>query len=320
MIKIQFCDFHREYDVTNNFFLDVIKNRMHEEYTLSNTPDFLIYSCEGTKHLDYTDCIKIFYTNEPITPNFNECDYAIAYDDIQFGNRYLKRPYFYNSGYPQPIQLSDDALLNRKFCNFVYSNDTRGTGARLRKEFALELMKYKHIDCPGKVLNNMKDAIQPRHNDWRRGKYEFIQNYKFTIAFENCSMLGYTTEKLEDPFCAHSIPIYWGNPDVFKYFNEKSFIYCDGTPQGITQTIEQIKFLDNNDDAYLEMIHEQPLKSLGNNKEDMTVFLENIFKSDSKLVSKDALDIWCQMTIPNYTGKELFLKLINKMKYFIGKR
>lgn len=314
MIKVQFCDFHRDFDKTNNIFLDVIKNRLHENYVLSDTPDFLIYSCEGTSHLKYKNCVKIFYTSEPITPNFNECDYAIAFDDILFGKRYFKRPYFYYSDYPAAIQAPDELLLNRKFCNFVYSNDNRGTGASLRKNFALELMKYKHVDCPGKVLNNMKDSIQPRNNDWRRGKYEFIQNYKFTIAFENCNMLGYTTEKLEDPFCAHSIPIYWGNPDVFKYFNEKSFIYCDGTPQGIAQAIEQIKYLDNNNDAYLEMIHEPPLNVTGNTKEDMVIFLETIFRSGSKLVPNDSFDSWRQMTIPNYSEKELINKIIAKAK------
>ena len=303
MIKIQFCDFHREYNIKNSIFLDVIKNELQEEYVISEEPDFLIFSCEGTQHLKYKNCVKIFYTNEPVTPNFNECDYAIAYDDIQFGNRYFKRPYFFNSEYPAPIKLQDAELLNRKFCNFVYSNDTRGSGAKLRKQFALELMKYKHIDCPGKVLNNMMDAIQPRHNDWRKGKHEFIQNYKFTIAFENCSMLGYTTEKLEDPFCAHSVPIYWGNPDVFNYFNKNSFIYCDGTPEGILQTIEQVKFLDTNDNAYL----------------DMRQFLKDIFSNKSKQVENDALNLWSQMTIPDYSEKELFEKLVKKIKYVISK-
>ena len=319
MIKIQFCDFHREYDITNNIFLDVIKNELHEEYVISDEPDFLIFSCEGTQHMKYSDCIKIFYTNEPITPNFNECDYAIAYDDIQFGKRYFKRPYFYNSGYPTPITLRDDELLNRKFCNFVYSNDTRGTGAQLRKKFTLELMKYKHVDCPGKVLNNMTDAIQPRHNDWRRGKHEFIQNYKFTIAFENCSMLGYTTEKLEDPFYAHSVPIYWGNPDVFKYFNQKSFVYCDGTPDGIAETIEQIKFLDSNNKAYLDMLYEEPMNNLGNTKENLRLYLKEIFSNGTRFLKESSINLGRQMTIPDYTERELFEKLLKKIKYVVSK-
>ena len=35
-----------------------------------------------------------------------------------------------------------------------------------------------------------------------------------TIAFENSSFPGYTTEKIFEPMLEGSIPIYWGNPRV----------------------------------------------------------------------------------------------------------
>ena len=314
MIKINFCDFHREYDVNNSIFVDVLKKDLKQDYVICKEPDFLIYSCEGTEHLKYKNCIKIFYTNEPVTPNFNECDYAIAYDELKYENRFFKRPYFYNLGYPTEFQLSDEELVNRKFCNFVYSNDSRGVGAELRKSFAIKLMDYKRIDCPGKILNNMTDAIEPRHGDWRKGKIDFISQYKFTIAFENCAMQGYTTEKLEDPFCAHSIPIYWGNPSVCEYFNPKSFIICDGTEKGITDTINKIIYLDNNDEAYLDMIHQSPMNKRGNTIEDMRGFLIDIFENKKRFVDDSVALVNKRMTIPDYSKTELLRLLMEKIK------
>ena len=61
---------------------------------LSNNPDYLFYSGFGYEHLKY-NCIRIFFTGECITPDFNECDYAIGFDRLDFGDRYLRFPLFY---------------------------------------------------------------------------------------------------------------------------------------------------------------------------------------------------------------------------------
>ncbi len=84
-----------------------------------------------------------------------------------------------------------------------------GEGGRLRKEFCIELGKYKRIDCLGRILNNMSGVIALRYDEeqWR-GKIAFWRQYKFTITFENPKIPGYTTEKLWHAFLAGNIPIY----------------------------------------------------------------------------------------------------------------
>ena len=138
MVKIKFVDVHWEFDKYNNFITDVL-NKHFGGYEFSDEPDFLFFMCEGTEHYKYDNCVKVFFTGEPVTPDFNQCDYAIGYDELQFGNRYCKRPYWMNRACPQPIVQSDDELLSRKFCNFVYSNDSRGTAVELRKQFDIYL-------------------------------------------------------------------------------------------------------------------------------------------------------------------------------------
>ena len=223
-IKINFADMPLSFNAQDNFVLDILhKHGLQTE--ISEYPDFLFYSVYGMNHYKYHNCVKIFWTVEPVVPNFNECDYAVGFDDIVFGKRYFHRPIWMFEERPQNIVLSDEQLLNRRFCNFVYSNDQNGEGAILRKKFVQKLMEYKKVDCPGRVLNNMQDAITPRDGDWKKGKLDFIQNYKFTIAFENTMYPGYTTEKLTQPLMVHSMPIYWGNPKVSDNFNNQSFIF-----------------------------------------------------------------------------------------------
>ena len=68
--------------------------------------------------------------------------------------------------------------------------------------------------------------------------------YKFTVAFENNSALGYNTEKLTDPMLAGSIPIYFGNPQIGRHFNTRSFInaheYLPSRRPFITRWVERL--------------------------------------------------------------------------------
>ncbi len=299
-IKIAFCDFFEQYKAESNMFINILKERY--DVTLSDDPDFLFYSCFGTNHKNYDDCVKIFYTNEAITPNFNDCDYAIGFDYINFGERYVRRnrSVAYN---PEIKQNLPSSMTQRKFCNFIYSNASSGEGSALRQDFCKNLMEYKHIDCPGKVLNNMQDAIEPRKGDWGRSKLAFISKYKFTIAFENCAMDGYTTEKLSQPLEANSIPIYWGNPVVAKDFNPKAFINCHDF-NSFDEVIERIKFLDSNDEAYMAMLREPPMQATYK-PSNIHAFLYNIIEKGNKPYGKNPRKIRMS-TIEDIPYKELF--------------
>ena len=326
MVKIKFVDVDRKFDKENNFIIDIFKRKV-VSYEVSDTPDFLFFSCEGTEHYKYDNCVKIFFAGEPVTPDFNQCDYAIGYNEMEFGDRYCKRPYWATRHIPPAITKSDEELLNRKFCNFIYSNETRGTAVELRKKFALKLMEYKHVDCPGKVLNNMKDAIAPRHDNWEEGKIRFIEDYKFTIAFENNKMIGYTTEKLEDPLYAHSVPIYWGNPNVAKQFNPEAFVFCNGLEadfdKNIDKLIERIIYLDTHDEEYLQMVKAPCMNAsydVEKAKQEVEDFIVGIIKKGNVPYEKDILGLAKKMSIPDLSSKELVERLIWKVKYHLKKR
>ncbi|MCD7923293.1 MAG: glycosyltransferase family 10 [Bacteroides sp.] len=83
-----------------------------------------------------------------------------------------------------------------------------------------------------------------------KDKLDFISKYKFNIAFENSSVLGYTTEKLMEPFIVDTVPIYWGNPEAYKDFNEKAFINVN-VFSSLEEAAEFVVKVDSDDDAYL---------------------------------------------------------------------
>ena len=193
-IKIKTVDFNsaRESE-QENFIVKLLRKRY--QVIISNDPEILIYSVWGEEHRQY-QCTKLFYTMEPFSPDFNACDYAVGFDPIQFGTRYMRLPLFameINSSIQDRSRFADDDMSARKFCNFIYSNEFAGSGAFVRKEFCKKLMVYKKVDCPGMVLHNMdSDEIPSRWGaDWYQGKINFLRNYKFTIAFENTLIDGW---------------------------------------------------------------------------------------------------------------------------------
>lgn len=238
----------------DNFILNILKK--HYNVIVSDEPDFLFYSSFGNNFEKYHNCTKIFINWEPIIPNYNQCDYSLSYNDIKFGDRNLRWPNFYPVLETNVLDKSgiDLSFAKRKFCNFIHINASGGEGAKLRNEFCINLSKYRKVDCPGKVLNNMNpNVISPREGDYTKGKLNFMKNYKFSIIFENTLLNGYTTEKIVHAFLANTIPIYWGNPDVIKEFNPRAFINCNDY-KNLDEVIEKVIELDNDDKKYMEML------------------------------------------------------------------
>lgn len=262
VIKINFTDFWSDFKKDSNFILNFLSDRYTIE--LSDEPDIIFCSHFGEKHKDYKNSIKVFIETEVMPYDARCFDYIAG-----FGYSESERFCHYNlyaprrtDGIQDRSRFSDFTFAKRKFCNFVYSNETRGGGAAIRKQFCMELSRYKHIDCPGKVLNNMQNAIVARESaEWNSGRLAFIGKYKFTIAFENHMADGYTTEKLWGPLSVGSIPIYWGNPQIGREVDSEAFINCNEFDNDFEEVIKRVKEIDADEERYMYMLQKAPLKS-----------------------------------------------------------
>lgn len=251
-IKIKFVDFWDGFNKENNEFVDVLREKYNLEF--SDNPEYLFYSGFGCQHLKYK-CIRIFYTGECITPNFNECDYAIAFDRLSFGDRYLRIPLYhlfqYKSEYLSLFERSEftkkDLEKKEGFCSFVVSNCFADD---VRAIFFDKLSIYNAISSGGRFRNNIGGAVSD--------KKAFQAKHKFAIAFENTSYEGYCTEKLMEALVAGTIPIYWGDPNVAKDFNPEAFINAHDY-KTFDEVVERVKEIDQNDDLYIKIRNANPL-------------------------------------------------------------
>lgn len=186
--------------------------RLSEKYNIiydPHTPEYVICNCNGSEYLKY-DCIRIMVSGENLRVNFNLVDYAIGFDFMDFGDRYIRAPLFYTFFNPNVYRHIErdvkDALQKRnKFCSAVISN---GGGNRiLFRNLAFEkISKYKKIDSGGTWNNNIGYRISD--------KLAFLRDYKFNLCFENSSYPGYLTEKLFEAYICGCVPIYWGDTSL----------------------------------------------------------------------------------------------------------
>lgn len=271
-IKIDFSDFWGGFDKTNNYFYNLLKEEF--DVIITDNPDYLFFSVFGNKNLQYK-CKKIFYTGENVAPPLHYCDYSFSFDYLDDERNYRLPHYLLYDGYYelQRPKIIDESLAKRKFCNFVVSNN----GCQERNNFYTELSKYKKVDSGGRFANNIGYAVD--------NKVKFQSKYKFSIAFENNAYRpqhpGYTTEKIMEPMTVNSIPIYWGNPEIGKEFNTKSFINVYDF-DSIDSVINYIEYLDNNDKKYLELLNQPWFKEYNipetNKIENIKSFLYKIFE------------------------------------------
>lgn len=242
MITVNFSDFWKGFNPQDNFFINRL--RRLDTVELSDTPDILFYSAFGTRFLTHRG-IRVFYTGENVLPDFSQCDYSFSFSWDGYGGRNCRLPlYLLESDLapPPPRPAAADIVAQqRAFCNFVYSNPR----AQRRIEFFKKLSARKAVDSGGKVCNNLGGVVED--------KLSFLQHYKFTIAFENQSAPGYTTEKIFEPMVANSIPIYWGNPLIGQEFNTQSFINVHdfGSDE---EAIERVLEIDANEQLYTEYL------------------------------------------------------------------
>jgi len=242
-IQLGFTDFWPGFDPDDNFFTRLLRRRYRVR--ISDDPDFLINSCFGREYLHHT-CTRIFYTGENRSADWYSTDWAFTFDYIRHP-RHFRLPLWplhtEAQALVKPPGFDPDAVAARKtrFCAFVVSNPL----CRVRNTFFRNLSKYKPVDSGGAVLNTLGFRVGNTRT--------FLHDYKFTIAFENSSRPGYTTEKLVEPMLANSVPIYWGDPLVTRDFDTGSFLSAHDV-RSLGALIEQVIEADRDPDRYRALL------------------------------------------------------------------
>ena len=251
-IKIKYVDVFPGFDQETYYITQILKK--HFYVVFSDQPDYILYSCFGYEHLKYNNCVKICFLGENLCPDFNLCDYAIAEEKLEFGDRYFRRTNSIElASYPSLYNRADRKHIKNEnrdlFCSFAYSNSDADP---FREKLFQAINQYKPVLCGGKLHHNF-EISHIEGNDFRTDRINHEKQFKFSIACENSSHPGYCTEKILISFIAGTIPIYWGDPCVKELYNEKAFINVSDY-SNLDDVVDVIKKIDTTPELYNEMI------------------------------------------------------------------
>lgn len=304
-------------------FNSVLKERYN--IVISDNPDFVFCSPLGNplEYMKY-DCVRILYSAEPLSPDFTIFDYAITFDDIKFGDRYLRYPFFIwrNKGECHFREtLSEEqaiSVLKQKkyFCNFIQGHKS---DSGLREKLFNALNEYKRVESAGTYLNNQVNNCTVRGET----KFQLLKDSKFSICSESMEYPGFTTEKIVHGFECFSIPIYLGDPQIDKVFNTKAFVNCSDYKNDFKAVVERVIEIDNNDSLFIKTLcepitvdpnfcHNQFIK--------LCSFLYNIFDQDPEKAYR-RIRHYCAERYENYAkeysqwSSTLSYRLFKKFKY-----
>lgn len=246
-----------------------------------NNPDLVvIYSCD----LRYKSALKkilqkriqygfkpffLVLTGESTDFYFIGVDFSISHKPDTNINYYVPLLTYSQNVLRAPLNNTSDNTANNRsnpkpyFCNFIYSNTGKSQylfDTKQRDRFCQLLSKYKMVDCAGKALNNTDrlKVIEETTGKNNAAKIKFMQDYKFSITFENQSAMGYITEKIWVAYLAGTIPIYWGAPNINQYFNPQSFINCHDY-NSFEEVIDRIREIDNNPALFKQYLNAPPI-------------------------------------------------------------
>lgn len=305
----------------------------------SNNPDILFASEHIYLSKGYSDKFKQVYNNakikviiegEAVKPDWNLFDYAIGFDNaFQDPDRFIR--------WLSPLDRFSKFISNRKnditsenlarvelskkkgFCNFLYSNSNAHP---MRDKLFYEISKYKKVDSLGKYLNNI-GKLGTGYFGHAHECVAIKNPYKFSIASENASYNGYTSEKIFTSLAAHTIPIYFGNPDIYEDVNPDAFINANDF-SSLDSLIDYIKEIDNDDNLWCKYISapwftKEQVKNHIDRTKDYKTKIHNLFKTSQMGGGRLSLgthsDLYRENFIRNYNFKDSFLQqVIEKIK------
>ncbi len=270
--------------------LAFVKDRYSFEFTDDTSAEYVIHSVGGYDVLKYSG-VRIFVAGENVSPNFMISDYAMTFEKLIFGDRYVWLPLIklYRESYsaltsPRP---SINSVLSTKtdFCAYVMSNTSNS--ASERSEIFDFLSDYKTVNSGGRWRNNVGGPVPD--------KRLFQLRHKFVIAFENCSHPGYLTEKFADAAASNAVPIYWGDPEIGSLFNPKAFINCHEF-QTLEEVARKVQEIDQDETLYRQMLSEpwfpNGIEPECLKDETFSAFLSNIFDQDLEMAYRRNRGRW----------------------------
>jgi len=269
---VLFTDMWESYNESYNMFTLALETALGpgivNGYSLKNLPrgqipDIVIFGPFGSSHRTLpASWPRIHFTGENSAP--------VIYDSVKLnvGFNISKDPSYFRlplwmlyidwfgadpekikNPIPIPVDActkvyADSYATRSKFCSFIVSNPKN----TIRNSAFSSLNSYKPVDSAGKLYNTIGDKLFAGGGGGggELKKHEFLKQYRFSIAYENSSSPGYTTEKFLHAKASGCVPIYWGDPTIESEFDPKGFINANNFKDSV-ELIDSVRLAEEDE-------------------------------------------------------------------------
>lgn len=201
---------------------------------------------------------------DKLIPQLEESYDAIFFSDREFCKK-SKKFYFSFAGSNLPWVKNQQIFTKTKNCSMFASGKKVTIGHYLRHQLAEQLSGK--IDIVGGAADTRR--VGENKTPWP-DKSTYINDYRFQVVIENDKYETYFTEKLTDCFATGTIPVYWGAPDIDKYFNRDGIIIIDDSldlsllteeyyfskMDAIKDNFERVQKMQSSDDVLFDLIQQ----------------------------------------------------------------
>lgn len=169
------------------------------------------------------------------------CDPAVARDPALAAERryVLEPPVLRTWQVRQPIEALArlDRIEKSRPLSWITSAQRWMPGHRRRLAFLRAIHGRIDFDLYGRGFRPIED------------KWQGLAPYRYSIAFENALAPGYFSEKLMDCFCALTMPIYVGAPDIERFFPAEAMVRIDPADPDAVERIREAVASDRRERA-----------------------------------------------------------------------
>lgn len=242
------------------FFLDLLKKVYKEDCVVGTFEESTIL-CEFCMLINTKTKLNskkwkhtYMYSGESYTNQYQseyDCVLWMERNNKNVINIPLHIAYLYTNNFISKLEKQEKRTDIPKYDAVVVISNPKKT---IRTKFLELLEKKMNITYAGRYKNNIGKLLPWNYNTKEYQSY--ISQFKFIISMENTKYETGITEKITHGMLAKNIPVYWGSPRVYEYFNKERFLnLADDSVEGMNKIIEEMINIKNNDQKWLDIVN-----------------------------------------------------------------